>query len=80
MLRYEGIQWITANPILSRIDVLRRKMDVDEADYRPVLNRTALYVQKIAAATAVRGFQYEVLPPQRDIGTAVLRVGSCTRT
>lgn len=70
MLRYEGIQWITANPILSRIDVLRRKMDVDEADYRPVLNRTALYVQKIAAATAVRGFQYEVLPPQRDIGTA----------
>lgn len=68
MLRVEGIQWLSVNPVLNRIDQIRRALDIDDPNHRPVLNLTARFVQQKAASTAVREFDCEVLPPERDVG------------
>lgn len=70
MLRVEGIQWLAVNPTLNRIDQIRRALDIDDPNHRPVLNLTARFVQQKAASTSVREFDCEVLPPERDVGVS----------
>lgn len=68
MLYNEGIQWIASSPELSRIDRIKQALDIDSPSHRPTNNQTTRLIQLVEAATAIRQFECEVIPPVRDVG------------
>ena len=68
LLYNEGLQWLNYDPVHRRIEQIRQVLDIDHPSHRPTNNQITRFVQLVEAATAVRQFDCEVIPPERDIG------------